>query len=273
MQLACPACHTAFHVDPAVLGAAGRTVRCARCRNTWFARQADLAQPVMAEAAAGGPDRPSGPSAAHEAGAAALIQPGVPWNDMVMVEIDGAPPLAPEGPAAAVPPVRAAPAGAETAAAARPRVAKRSARDAQLGLLALVLGLAVVVGFTAREPIVRAVPNLAGFYAAIGAPVNLRGIEFRGLRTAHETQDGVAVLVIEGEIVNPTRQARAIPRLRLAVHGPGGRELYAWTALLPRESLAARESVTFRSRLASPPEDSERVTVRFLRRADLTDGD
>ena len=271
MQLACPACHTAFHIDPSALGAEGRTVRCARCRNTWFARMDDLVpSPAMAEVFAEG-EADEAPAADEPGGA--LIQPVVPWNDMVMVEVHPGPPLAPGGPPMAVPAVHPAPAPVDAPdwVAARRKTEKGDVKETRLGLVALLLGIIAVIGITAREPLVRTVPGLAGFYAAIGLPVNLRGIEFRDLRTSHEMQDGTPVLVIEGEIVNPGRYTRDLPRLRLAVLGPGERELYSWTALLPRETLTARESLTFRSRLASPPEESERVSARFLHRTDLTD--
>jgi predicted Zn finger-like uncharacterized protein len=275
MQLACPACHTAFHVDPAALGAGGRTVRCARCRNTWFAKAEDLVpDPAMAGAEAGGAVEVEDNHSFVEP-IAPLIQPVVPWNDMVMVEVASSPPLAPDAPAAtAVPPVqpKSPVSGRDIVAAGRRAFGSSGARtETRLGFAALILGLIVAIGLTAREPLVRAVPGLAGFYTAIGLPVNLRGLEFHDLRTSYEAQEGMNVLVIEGELVNPTRQTRDIARLRLAVHGADDRELYSWTALLPRDKLLARESLTFRSRLASPPEEGARVSVRFLVRSDLTE--
>jgi predicted Zn finger-like uncharacterized protein len=267
MQLSCPACHTAFHVEPSALGTEGRMVRCIRCRNTWFARAEDLIEsPALAEILAEGeagefapPEQPAAP---------ALIQPVVEWNDMVMVE--AGPSLVPSSADISVPAIQSGPMPIGIASP-RLRIAKSGVRDTRLGLVALLLGIIVVIGLTAREPMVRAVPGLASFYAAVGLPVNLRGIEFSNLRTSNETQDGTPVLVIEGEIVNPTRYTRDIPRLRFAVQGADGRELYTWTALLPRETLTGHESFTFRSRLASPPEGSERVAVRFLHRMDLSD--
>src|SRR5262245_12917956 len=37
MLIVCPNCSTSYAIDPTSLGSAGRTVRCARCKTTWFA--------------------------------------------------------------------------------------------------------------------------------------------------------------------------------------------------------------------------------------------
>lgn len=37
MLIVCPSCATSYMIDPASVGPAGRTVRCARCKETWFA--------------------------------------------------------------------------------------------------------------------------------------------------------------------------------------------------------------------------------------------
>jgi predicted Zn finger-like uncharacterized protein len=37
MLIVCPNCATSYMVDPSSLGSGGRTVRCARCKKTWFA--------------------------------------------------------------------------------------------------------------------------------------------------------------------------------------------------------------------------------------------
>ncbi|HEY0223090.1 MAG TPA: MJ0042-type zinc finger domain-containing protein [Pseudolabrys sp.] len=37
MLIVCPSCTTSYLIDPASVGPAGRTVRCARCKKTWFA--------------------------------------------------------------------------------------------------------------------------------------------------------------------------------------------------------------------------------------------
>jgi predicted Zn finger-like uncharacterized protein len=62
MLIVCPNCATSYTVDQAAIGAAGRTVRCARCKTTWFAGgpQADpqvsaFVDGVIAEAEAQSP--------------------------------------------------------------------------------------------------------------------------------------------------------------------------------------------------------------------------
>ncbi|MBI2715083.1 MAG: zinc-ribbon domain-containing protein [Rhizobiales bacterium] len=37
MLIVCPSCATSYMIDPASVGPGGRTVRCARCKTTWFA--------------------------------------------------------------------------------------------------------------------------------------------------------------------------------------------------------------------------------------------
>lgn len=55
MLIVCPNCGTSYMIDQAALGAAGRSVRCARCKTSWFAGGPEAApEPVdaMAEQAA-----------------------------------------------------------------------------------------------------------------------------------------------------------------------------------------------------------------------------
>src|SRR6516165_5502878 len=49
MLIVCPNCATSYQVDIASLGSTGRSVRCVRCRNVWFARDPS-ALPAIADA-------------------------------------------------------------------------------------------------------------------------------------------------------------------------------------------------------------------------------
>jgi predicted Zn finger-like uncharacterized protein len=276
MQLACPSCHTAFLVDPVELGSEGRTVRCTRCRTSWFARPEDVVvMPSGLEAEfEGAVESAAGAAVTADAAPIAVLPQVVPWNDTVMVEINPSPSIAPEEPQTETNPIGGPIPGLviPPRPVAKPRRAKANAtpRQQRIFIAVSLASIALITAIGLRTTVVRAAPELAGLYAAMGLPVNLRGLEFTEIKTTHEIQDGIPVLVIEGEVMNVTRQPVEVPRLRLAVLGPDARELYAWTALLPRSVLPEGEKLSFRSRLASPPAEGKQVLVRFLTRFDLT---
>jgi predicted Zn finger-like uncharacterized protein len=274
MQLACPSCHTAFLVDPAELRSEGRAVRCTRCRTSWFARPEDVVSvPPGAEAELEGVAESAARANLAADAPVALLPQVVSWNDTVMVEVNPSPSIAPVEPQAETNMMAGAMPGLiPPRPATRPRRAKANAtpRQQRIFIAVSLASIAFITAIGLRTTVVRAAPELAGLYAAMGLPVNLRGLEFTEIKTTHEIQDGIPVLVIEGEVMNVTRQPVEVPRLRLAVLGPDARELYAWTALLPRSVLPEGEKLSFRSRLASPPAEGKQVLVRFLTRFDLT---
>lgn len=265
MQLSCPSCQTAFHVNETALGTEGRNVRCAVCKNVWFARSVD-AIPEL-ELAVAGPEPVTVPVLEDRAIPSLIREPDpIDWSDGPVSGDMASPPIVPAISPEARPASRAAP----KKTSARSKTPARPPARSRLALITAVLAVLLAVAMGSRTSIVRAIPDLAGLYAAIGLPVNLRGLEFRGITTASEMQDGITVLVIEGEVVNITRQPVELPRLRLAILGPEQRELYSWTSMLPRSILADGERIAFRSRLASPPEEGREILVRFLSRSDLT---
>src|SRR3982750_2604661 len=46
MHIVCPHCTTSYAINLATLGAAGRTVRCSRCKEVWLARPEDAVETV-----------------------------------------------------------------------------------------------------------------------------------------------------------------------------------------------------------------------------------
>jgi hypothetical protein len=160
----------------------------------------------------------------------------------------------------------------ETVAARRARAAKRRRKALRLpGLPTIILMLVALdlglVGW--RSDIVRWVPQMAPLYAAIGLPVNVRGVLFTDVTVETQSHEGVAVLVVQGTIVSTATQTVDVPRLRFAVRNASGDELYKWTALPNRPVLAAGQTLAFQSRLASPPPETHDVLVRFFTRRDL----
>ena len=123
-----------------------------------------------------------------------------------------------------------------------------------------------------RTEVVRMLPQTASLYAAVGLPVNLRGLDFKGVQTTSNQNDGTGILVVEGSIVNSTSRKIDLPRLYFSVRDERGLEIYNWTAPAPKPALGPGEALPFRSRLASPPPETYRVTIRFRNRRDLVGG-
>lgn len=132
-----------------------------------------------------------------------------------------------------------------------------------LGFLLLVFGSTALIA--GRQGVVRAAPWTAFVYRAVGLSVHLEGLELRGVRSRIVIEGSRKVLAVEGEIVNMRDDKAEAPALKLAVRGENGRERYAWTTPAPKARLDAGETVAFRARLVSPPDDGADVLVRFSR--------
>jgi predicted Zn finger-like uncharacterized protein len=308
MLIVCPNCATSYDVEVASLRPNGRKVRCVRCKTIW---QAELshADRLMAAAEALAPVRHAvdavAEAVAEDAAAhAATEQLDSPPHLQTAAEawFDGPEddpsagntpndPFAMDSPSIAPTDLDAdSPFGAEddeatdaeevedveTLAARRYPERSRFAwlrwplSAAQSGILVLILLDAIVIGW--RNDFVRLMPQTASFYARLGLPVNLRGLDFDNLSTATEQHEGVPILVVEGEVINESRKIVDIPRLRFAVRNAARQEIYSWTAVLPRTLLSPGDGVPFRTRLASPPPDAHDVLVRFLNRNDIYAG-
>jgi hypothetical protein len=126
------------------------------------------------------------------------------------------------------------------------------------------LVLAATMAIAARAAIVSMAPATAAVYASVGMPVHLRGLSIADVRaTVTRETESQGELVVTGEIANLGDGETLAPRLRLALLGQDGRELYLWTARPPKTRLVAREHVAFRARLAAPPAGVREVLVKF----------
>jgi hypothetical protein len=164
--------------------------------------------------------------------------------------------------------------GIATFAARRARRGAQRRRWLKHGLpAAIVVLLALNAGIVGwRADIVRLLPQTASLYAAVGLPVNLRGLSFQNIHMSRLEHEGVGLLVLEGSIVNIAARPVEVPRLRFAVHNEARHEIYAWTMRPPRSILGPGDTLAFRSRLASPPLDARKVQVRFFNAHDVVAG-
>lgn len=129
--------------------------------------------------------------------------------------------------------------------------------------LALALAAGLIVE---RADVVRQFPETARLYAAIGYPVNLRGLAFRHVTSELVKEGEATILVVEGEIENVEERTISVPLLALSVREASGAELYRWTSEPARPKLGAGDQMRFRARLISPPAGGAQVLVHFASR-------
>lgn len=206
MILTCSKCATRYHVDPASLGAEGRTVRCASCGHRWLAKPPADAPKVLELGA---------PSAAQRRAAAAARRRGSPGVAALLV--------------------------------------------------AALLILAVAGATIGRDEIVDRFPESAVIYQALGLPVEVQaaGLEFEQLDSKRVVEGGVAVLVIEGEIVNQSKESRHVPPIRVILLDDGGRQLQREIFRSKDVSLDAGGKTTFSGRLVNPPSQARNYSITF----------
>ena len=278
-MIVCPNCTTSYDVDPAKLGPDGRTVRCARCKETWLALAEDVMSMEMADADAVG-------------------DAGLAPNDMHGWQDD-----APEVDSPSI--SAAADGGQHDDLGVHPDLSadedeRRQIPDSKLGRLfgfmkfpaslpplprvpvpqfarhyltlpvacvaMAALSAAVVVW---RTDVVRLMPQTAAFFKTVGLGVNLRGLAIEDVKVTSETVDGKPVFVIEGVVADVSRKQLQVPRLRFVVHDDKGTEIYAWTSVIEQSTLQPGERTAFTSRLASPPADARSIAVRFFNKRDI----
>ncbi len=127
--------------------------------------------------------------------------------------------------------------------------------------LAVLIGSMCLVGL--KEQIVRVLPASGALYAALGLPVNLRGLEFRSVKSDVSEEKSRRVLKVSGEIANLRPGLNRVPPIEIMVRGADGRPLYRWTALAPKTKLSGNETIAFETRLLAPPEAGQDVKLRF----------
>jgi predicted Zn finger-like uncharacterized protein len=300
MQIACPHCATTYDLAPTAIGPEGRSVRCARCKEVWHAMPvAQNAAPSMAHAH-------SHDDAAHDEHdmAAAMARDEFARHDE-MPQIDS-PSISADGEAGnenwneAGQTIDAAAAPPSASFGRKPKIrgkvesllgpvmerikphvpaflrkslpmpkwlSKIGYAGVNVALAALCAGILIW-----RTDIVRAMPQTAAFYEAIGMGVNLRGLAFSEAAMNIEHVDGMPVLLIEGTIVGIARKAVELPRLRFGVFDAKGVEIFNWTATLDQPYLKPGDTAWFKTRLAAPPIEARSILVRFYGRGDMMPG-
>jgi predicted Zn finger-like uncharacterized protein len=246
MILTCPSCSTRYQTGSAVFAPPGRNVRCAKCGHVWFqaapGAEAELEpEPIAASIAA-----PVG------SGTGLVAEATPTMGDSARV---GAGPAVQDSMS---PPVR------------RSRRFSGAALAQSAGWTALIF-LIAALGWASvqyRQTIAGVWPQSASLYAAVGLPVNVRGIELTNISYQQEYQDGQPVLSVTGKVVNISNRELPVPEIRVVLLDDAKHELYHWNFDAGIPTLKPGGESTFVTRLSSPPPEARNLNVRFAESGD-----
>ncbi|MCB1507374.1 MAG: zinc-ribbon domain-containing protein [Hyphomicrobiaceae bacterium] len=277
MRIICPNCNAVYQVGETALGPNGRTVRCAKCKESWFAtaepeEDAFAVDDFEAMAASGAAD------AAYEADAE-VADPDGAGGGYEAFEIKRPDPVA-----STVSLIEGALGRhrEEGGGTVRPRPAvsrgvrlKQAARRNLIGAKSIpalvVLGLVLIGAMVLlRNQVVSVVPDLASLYRLAGLEVNVRGLQFTEVTTQAQVSNGQRVLLIEGAIENVDTAVRDVPAIRLAMLSAQGSEVYVWLAEPAARLIDPGSRIPFRTQVVAPPALARDLSLRFVDRRGST---
>ncbi|WP_293860217.1 zinc-ribbon domain-containing protein [uncultured Alsobacter sp.] len=256
MLIVCPSCASSYSLTAEQLGA-GRKLRCAACRHQWLATPEDALPepgdgpvPVVAAATEPAPEI-----------AAEVLSHREDMGQEPIVAAEPAPVKTKKPPRARRAPFPRAQLKQRLAALAT-RIRRVPPAAAAVIALVVLAGLAVAQ----RKAIVRVMPQTARLFAAIGLPVNLRGLTIEGVKSELVADAAQTILVVEGTVRAVASGNVEVPPLQLSIRGADGQEVYSWTAEAGNSALRQGETAPFRARLVAPPAEGRDVVIRFAGR-------
>ena len=290
MILTCPSCETRYEVEASALPPGGRTVRCAKCGNSWteqppadmplsvqpeapmpqevgFDSPAPAPAPARAPAPAPGPreeslDFPSPVPAPEETG---FDDDEDDFEVPSLEDIDDMPNIAPRG------------RGKKAKKPKRGRKASAGGGKSLglmigwISLLVFVLGL-VVGGLFGRDAIIASWPPAYQFYDAIGMgdPPLSELLDIRDIKPVpSRDKDNKALLTITGSVVNISGDPQPVPKLAGALLDAKRKPVFEWTFEASKSELKPGEKIEFSTLVPDPPKTAQGLKISFV----VEDGD
>jgi predicted Zn finger-like uncharacterized protein len=130
-----------------------------------------------------------------------------------------------------------------------------------VAVLVVLIAASVVIG---RNEIVAGFPASASIYQRLGLPITLDlGLQFEQITSTRLEEGGIAVLVVEGAIVNVTPQDRPVPPIRITLLDSGGRELQEELFQAKEQHLEPGAKTSFSGRVVNPADRARNFSITF----------
>lgn len=260
MILTCPECKSRYVVNPTVLLPNGRTVRCAKCKNTWFEKKPEEDVEIIPN---------DDVKANHDKEEKPTSENNENTSESSSIEEDFDFPIS--TPRKRKRPI---PKGSNL-----PALQNQKYGSGKMGWISLVVFLTTVISIFLifQDSISSSWPASKKLYAAIGldgevvvaepeAPTVLP-IEERlvigGLAPRRENINGVANLVIAGHVENISDSQQDIPDLRIRLLDERKRVLREWSFQANQTFVNTGEKVAFETSLPNSPSEARDISVTF----------
>ncbi|MFN6934918.1 MAG: zinc-ribbon domain-containing protein [Tsuneonella sp.] len=279
MIIACPACATRYVVPDSAIGAEGRTVRCAKCRHSWFQDGPEIAVPPASDAAAAAAPPPPAPaeSAAQTPVAEPGPEPSPAHEDEGFAEPDSEPvadaepvydqtydePAAPTVIEAAPAPVAQPDDYGEEVSQFdyeppfRPRRNMTKVWTIAAGVFAaLALGTVGAVSYWGLPdwvPISRPTFALEQPDLVMDFP--------KAQQERRTLPNGTEYFGASGTVKNVGRETRTVPSILIVLSDERDRIVYSWEIASPKAQLAPGETVTINEAVTDIPKSARYVAI------------
>ena len=231
MILTCPECATRYLAKEGSIGPNGRTVRCSKCKTTWFVAS-DLDELALKD------NQIEIITAASAAGGNKVEDEEVIRKEPVVAEIK---------------------LGAHVDIRDRADSKRRGRRIKTVALIWLIplIIISVVIGlaYISRKEIVNKWPKTATLYKQLGIDVSLTGLVIEDPIIRHSIIENKSVLVVNSAIRNISSKTQNIPLIKLSLHDVSGQELSSWSVDIDVQSIDKNDRIPFVSEYANPPLD------------------
>ncbi|WP_133366048.1 zinc-ribbon domain-containing protein [Qipengyuania sediminis] len=272
MIIACPACATRYVVPDSAIGVEGRTVRCAKCKHSWFQDGPELAEPIAA--AYGAPIREAPPAPRPTpAPAPAPAQPleggtQPPVSPAWVEETEGAgAPATDDVPEADAAPEATPPLGWSARASAPQPVEEYDEasqfdhappfRPRRNWLRWLTWGAGIFAALALAAVVAMATLGTPSWFPVerplFGADPGLK-VEFPPQeQERRRLPNGAEFFGARVVVTNETRETKRVPPLLIVLRDARRRVVYSWELIPPQRELAPGEAMTINEAMTDVP--------------------